>query len=387
MGNLKDELNKIEVPSELRSRSRAGIEQAAREAKRKKQWLPTTLTAIVTAAMLMFIVSAIMNPTFIALITSGSASEGELLAGRSLHAAYIVAMAVTVLIILGVLIALRKFQLPKKWVLLGAAIILIWNWNIAKFKATELAEPFVSPIYVEALEGGDAYFYMNYAVNKEDEELYIERLMIDDVEIHLQQEEHGDTRLQERARIGRHISKQVQFHVTTETIAHVQGKNLDNSYVLFNDGSRIKLEVERFSFVEGLRGERLQSDDALSWVSGSVTNGFDGEAIYEIEPIIIEAIQFPYGEQEQLRYELKVGNTVIKRIGYTDEPDVDLLPYEVTEPSDMILDYELLVPPADMTMYSGVVIIYGANEFYIEHINNHLIIEKEHLQSILEGDG
>ncbi|MGM9949614.1 MAG: hypothetical protein ACI33P_05785, partial [Lysinibacillus sp.] len=59
MKSFKEELEEIEVPAELSQRARLGIDKAANERRKRRDWKPLAVTALVTAAALFIVFTLI----------------------------------------------------------------------------------------------------------------------------------------------------------------------------------------------------------------------------------------------------------------------------------------------------------------------------------------
>lgn len=401
MNNLKDELNHIDIPKELRARAQQGIEQAAKEQEsepsreskatvqpsKKRKLLVGVFTSAVTAAAALFLVAVVSQDAYTLNTANGAATA------KIWYSKWLVIPVLSVLLmalLYGTLKLIRKFPQRKGLTIFGSLIgvyclgVGIW------YTANMLQERIVLPIAMEFVKGQESYIVpIRYLVDRFDSRTDIEALIIDEHVIELEDFEKEYLSLEHSIQMNypgfQYAFKSASFRVSAAVLEGViEGRaDLSNSKVRFLDGTIVPIEIKHLDYSKDAQGNDVLAEPVQSW---SASSGERYEYILEGETKI-ERIAFPLQSNMSESYEVKLGDQVIKRINYYNQEDIDLLPIEVEDANVLSIRIDTSHWEEQVLKFEFPLLIYGENKIYEASITNMNVINtgKEQIQAILES--
>lgn len=398
MNNLKDELDGIEIPTELRARARFGIEQALKEQKlepartvrpsKRHKFLTGALTATITVAAVLFLL-AVVNPNTVTFNTADGAVTASIWYSKWL---VIPILSVLLLLLLyGAFKLIRKFPQWKSVAmfasLFGVCCASVGIW----YSANMLQERVVFPIAYEFVKGQEGYMVpVSYVVDRFDASTDMAALVIDGIKIEPDEAVDDYLTVGESIQIQRqtinYAYKMAYFTVTAAQLQQMieEEANLSNSEVLFLDGMTVPIQIEHFNYAKDAEGAYIVEDDVQSWTMSSTENGeifefhLDGETV-------IEAVEFPKHAGVNDSYELRLDGQVIKRVNMDGLADVDLLPIAATDATQLRIKVNSSDWNQQLQRFHFPLFIHGEQMIYKAEIYNWGLHQFDHrsLKAIL----
>ena len=368
MSNLKDELNKIDVPDELHMAAKKGIQQAYVEKKRRHLLPHTMLALLITAAALLFVMNATVTTGWTPFKTASANTTNSVWLPFAWP--YVIAFVITVLLVAVSYWLINKMY-NKTLVVLVLITALIWNWNVAHYRATALAEPLIMPVYFETLYDSHDTLFVNYALNKEDKDLYIKALRIGEQTIFASGYEWQDIyTMQQFEQYARYIAKQAQFEITSAVWDEIDKEA--RLYAQMSDGSEQPIPLQFFDYARKADNTPLFYDEQLTWQSSSV-DATGGTVDYTLaNEQTIEAFEV-MEEGLQVGYEIRANNEVIARMNYNGLPNMNVLPYAAKARTSIQIRYTHERMPNNVTTYQFMTKLYTNKTIALDTIVLHPI--------------
>lgn len=391
MKNLKDELDGIEIPTELRARARQGIEQAAKEQKlepareskatvhpsKKRKLLAGTLTATITAAAVLFIL-AVVNPELFSFNTANGEETAKLWYSKWLIIP--VLSALIVILLYGTFRVIKQFPERKGLTIFVAFVVVYCLGFSIWYVSNMLQERIIMPLEVEFVKGQEGVgFNVGYVVDRLDEKADIEALIIDGHRIEptivsLDGGEHMQPNKRFKNNLY-HSYNVVFFNPLEEQLDSIilGDADLTKSEVLFFDGTRLPIEIEHFAYVKDAQGNLICDDfiQAWDWSGGtSPIAEFDLNGETKIKEVI-----FPENTHLPESYEMKLDDTVIKRVNFNGEKDIDLLPANAVGKRQLRIEIADSHVENPLLHYELPLIVLGEHSGYRVRISNEIIQE------------
>lgn len=178
MNDLKKQMDQIDIPKSLHQRSLQGIEQAKKEQRKFKSWVPKILTAAVTLAAGGFVALMVGEHHLDNDRASALMSQVENLSPPMYWIFAILCIFITLYI------SRKKLQVgadQKKTI--GVAVVLILMiGNSTLFLQHQLIKPIVVPTVIEGTNNLQNALEIRYITNKDDRR-YVEYLQAEDVQL------------------------------------------------------------------------------------------------------------------------------------------------------------------------------------------------------------
>lgn len=252
--SLKEELNQIDIPHELHTRSLDGIERAKRELelsmdrpKQKRNWTPIFATVIVSAATLFFVFNALTN----GFGQEQTAANSGISDALGLHIAFTIAIGITLILLIGVYF-LRKYRmLHLKWLVIVLIACLSITWNTAYKESQQLLYPEVLPISHNSIFYNNILFPYYYVMNIHDKR-YVQSITFNN-ELTIQSMDGWYTIKNQLLfnRIGEsshHELRSVTLSIEGEDLEQLKDTTITDISVTFSDGSTRPVKIEEIHF-------------------------------------------------------------------------------------------------------------------------------------------
>lgn len=352
MSNLKDELNKMETPKNLRAHVRRGIRRAEAEQKEKKQWLPKFLTVAISMAVLLFVAIMVMD------VQQERTASVEVEPYTS--NLYVMAGLVTSGICVLALWLRRARPAWKRWVYVGMLISIVWVWNVAYYGMHQLNDRIIAPLYVEVLKGEENELRVQYVVDHREENKRIIEVSIGGARFFVENE-------MVLSEFSHQLMKEAYIPIVASQWERlIREQNSSTSYVVFNDGQRFQLPIEYLAFKTDAKGEVYEAEQVMWPNSNGVGGNGYSFALFPLDDETeIQAIHYPIFSGLVESYELRAGSKVIKRVNANGLEDVDLLPYTLSNEEMIQLDFWQHRTREEFTVYDLRIVIEGEKQSYM----------------------
>lgn len=255
--SLKEELNGIDIPRELHTRSLDGIERAKRELelsvdrpKKKRNWGPIFATVIVSAATLFFVFNALTN----GFGQGKTAANTGISDALGLHIAFTIANAITLALLIGAYFV-RKYRLLKlKWLVIVLIACLSITWNTAYKESQQLLYPEVLPISNNSIFYNNILFPYYYVMNIHDKR-YVQSITFNN-ELTIQSmdgwysanNQYNQLVFNRIGESSHHELRSVNLIIENEDLEQLRRAKITGIFVTFSDGSTRPVKIEEIHF-------------------------------------------------------------------------------------------------------------------------------------------